>query len=117
MLQEQRGDFVEIDHFSHCSPPYRRTEGIRHAVGQEGIPAAERIHINHGEPPKRRAACEQSLLPTKDQRKQEERNDTHAAPLLPERAQSECARSTAAVGPTWVPVHRREITSELGWTI
>jgi hypothetical protein len=35
MLQEQRGDFVEIDHFSHCSPPYRRTEGIRHAVGKK----------------------------------------------------------------------------------
>jgi hypothetical protein len=43
MLQEQRGDFVEIDRFSHCSPPCRRTEGIRHAVGREGIPAAERI--------------------------------------------------------------------------
>jgi hypothetical protein len=63
MLQEQRGDFVEIDYFSHCSPPYRRTEGIRYAVGREGIPAAERIHINHGEPPKRGAACERSLLP------------------------------------------------------
>jgi hypothetical protein len=43
MLQEQRGDFVEIDRFSHCSPPYRRTEGIRHAVVREGIPATERI--------------------------------------------------------------------------
>jgi len=63
MLQEQRGDFVEIDYFSHCSPPYGRTKGICHAVGREGIPAAERIHINHGEPPKRGAACERSLLP------------------------------------------------------
>jgi len=43
MLQEQRGDFVEIDHFSHGSPPYRRIEGIRHAVGREGISAAEPI--------------------------------------------------------------------------
>ena len=84
MLQEQRGDFVEIDHFSHCSPPYRMTEGIRHAVGREGIPAAERIHINHGEPPKRGAACERSLLPTKDQRKREEWTDTHAGRVLPE---------------------------------
>ena len=73
MLQEQRGDFVEIDYFSHCSPPYRRIEGIRHAIGREGIPAVERIYINHGEPPKREAACERSLLPTKDQRKREER--------------------------------------------
>ena len=31
------------------------------------------------------------------------RNDTCADPLLPERARSECARSTAAVGPTRVP--------------
>ena len=30
-------------------------------------------------------------------------NDTRADPLLPERARSECARSTAAVGPTRVP--------------
>jgi hypothetical protein len=45
MLQKQRGDFVKIDHSSHSSPPYRRTEGIRHAVGREGIPTAERIHI------------------------------------------------------------------------
>ena len=43
MLQEQRGDFVEIHNFRHCSPPYRWTEGVRHAVGREGIPAAERI--------------------------------------------------------------------------
>jgi hypothetical protein len=35
MLQEQRGDFVVIDRFNHCSPPYRRTEGMRHAVGRE----------------------------------------------------------------------------------
>jgi hypothetical protein len=87
MLQEQRGDFVEIDHFSHCSPPYRRTEGIRHAVGRERIPAAERIHINHGEPPKRGAACERSLLPTGDQRKREERGRSGQVPfLLAERA-------------------------------
>jgi hypothetical protein len=86
MLQEQRGDFVEIDHFSHCSPPYRRTEGIRHVVGREGIPDAEPIHINHGEPPKRGAACERSLLPTVDQRKREEWTDTHVGPVLPERA-------------------------------
>src|SRR5437016_803296 len=32
-------------------------------------------------------------------------NDTRAGPLLPERARSECARSTAAVGPTRVPYH------------
>jgi len=29
-------------------------------------------------------------------------NDTRADPLLPEHARSECARSTAAVGPTQV---------------
>src|SRR6185295_3834405 len=34
-------------------------------------------------------------------------NDTRAGPLLPERAQSECARSTAAVGPTRVPFPKR----------
>jgi hypothetical protein len=41
------------------------------------------------------------------------RNDTRADPLLPERARSECARSTAAVGPTRVPFRWRE-ASELG---
>ena len=35
------------------------------------------------------------------------RNDTRADPLLPERAQSECARSTAAVGSTRVPFQER----------
>ena len=40
-------------------------------------------------------------------------NDTRADPLLPERARSECARSTAAVGPTRVPFHERR--SELAW--
>src|SRR5437016_14438516 len=34
-------------------------------------------------------------------------NDTRAGPLLPERARSECARSTAAVGPTQVPFPKR----------
>ena len=33
--------------------------------------------------------------------------------LLPERARSECARSTAAVGPTRVALHERAV-SELG---
>ena len=40
-------------------------------------------------------------------------NDTRADPLLPERARSECARSTAAVGPTRVPFQERG-ASELG---
>lgn len=35
-------------------------------------------------------------------------NGTRADPLLPERARSECARSTAAVGPTRVPLQERE---------
>ena len=35
-------------------------------------------------------------------------NDTRADPLLPERARSECARSTAAVGPTRVPFPERK---------
>ena len=43
MLQEQRSHFIEIHNFRHCSPPYRWTEGIRHAVGREGIAAAQRI--------------------------------------------------------------------------
>lgn len=49
MLQEQRGDFVEIHNFRHCSPPYRRTEGIGHAVGREEISAAERIRAEIAE--------------------------------------------------------------------
>ena len=40
-------------------------------------------------------------------------NDTRVGPLLPERARSECARSTAAVGPTRVPFHGRR--NELAW--
>jgi hypothetical protein len=40
-------------------------------------------------------------------------HDTRAGPLLPERARSECARSTAAVGPTRVPCHER--SNELAW--
>src|SRR6185295_758149 len=40
-------------------------------------------------------------------------NDTRAGPLLPERAQSECARSTAAVGPTRVPFPNR--TNKQAW--
>jgi len=50
------------------------------------------------------------------QEEAEEWNGTHADPLLPERARSECARSTAAVGPAPVPFHERE-TSELGGNI
>ena len=41
-------------------------------------------------------------------------NDTRADPLLPERARSECARSTAAVGPARVPFRERKGTSVLG---
>jgi len=32
-----------------------------------------------------------------------ERQDTHIDPVLPERAPSEGPRSTAAVGPIWLP--------------
>jgi hypothetical protein len=39
---------------------------------------------------------------------EKEWNGTHADPLLPERARYECARSTAAVGPTRVPFHGRK---------
>ena len=44
------------------------------------------------------------------------KNCTNAAPLLPERARSECARSASAVGPAPVPFQERE-TSELEGTI
>jgi len=52
------------------------------------------------------------LLAERARRK--EWNDTRADPLLPERARSECARSTAAVGPTRAPFHERE-TSKQAW--
>jgi len=45
-----------------------------------------------------------------------ERQDTHVGPVLPERAPSEGPRSTAAVGPTWVP-YLEETTSELGMAL
>ena len=43
-------------------------------------------------------------------------DDTRDGPVLPERARSECARSTAAVGPPRVPSTMGK-TSKLGWTI
>src|SRR5437899_6645551 len=51
-------------------------------------------------------------------------NDTRADPLLPERARSECARSTAAVGPTRVPFQEgdasklgRRVARQLVWSL
>jgi hypothetical protein len=49
--------------------------------------------------------------------RRKEWNDTHVGAVLPERAPSEGPRSTAAVGPTWVPLQRKEVTSELGGII
>jgi hypothetical protein len=42
-----------------------------------------------------------------------ERQDTHVAPVLPERAPSEGPRSTAAIGATWVPC--RGWNNERAW--
>ncbi|MEY4704695.1 MAG: hypothetical protein RL042_891 [Nitrospirota bacterium] len=41
-------------------------------------------------------------------------NGTRVDPLLPERARSECARSTAAGGSTRVPFHERVLEGIMG---
>ncbi len=49
----------------------------------------------------------------KKQRKKAEQENTHVAPVLPERAPSKRPRSTAAIEPTRVPFQER--INKLAW--
>jgi hypothetical protein len=48
MLQEQRGHFVEIHNFRHCSPPYRWTEGFITLLGEKELPRPSGLAVELG---------------------------------------------------------------------
>ena len=101
-------------HVAPVLPERASSEGPRStaAIGATWVPCLDEIKIvqKEGEEKGKQPGCP---LCSQDAHDERGRNDTRADPLLPERARSECARSTAAVGPTRVPFHARR--SERAW--
>ena len=101
-------------HVAPVLPERASSEGPRStaAIGATWVPCLDEIKIvqKEGEEKGKQPGCP---LCSQDAHDERGRNDTRADPLLPERARSECARSTAAVGPTRVPFHERR--SERAW--